>query len=152
MVGSQVDKTFINDIVTKVIVSSPKLDITEKPLNVNPHEKPAGLSTIDNLAAIHNQIDGQDSIIIFLDLRKAFELANRQVIISLLASKGISGKLLSWSNDYLYNRQARVKYQGPSLNFIFLQMELLKVESNILVAKVISLDLPSDTHLVRTSN
>lgn len=55
------------------------------------------ISTKDNLATIYSITDGTDSIITFLHMEKAFELANSKAIINILASKGISGKLLSWT-------------------------------------------------------
>ncbi len=51
-------------------------------------------------------------VAIFLDLEKAFELANRLAITELLIKKGVKGKLLSWISDYLDNRTARVRFQG----------------------------------------
>ncbi|XP_037781664.1 uncharacterized protein LOC119578022 [Penaeus monodon] len=65
-----------------------------------------GFGTGENLATIHSLSDGKDFIIVFLDLEKAFELANKEAIISTLASRGISGKLLQWCNDYLLERKA----------------------------------------------
>lgn len=41
-----------------------------------------GIGTQDNLAAIHNLIDGKDAFIVFIDLEKAFEPSNRETIIS----------------------------------------------------------------------
>jgi len=70
-----------------------------------------GLGTKDNLAAIHSTLDGKDGLAVFLDLEKAFELARREVIVHILTSRGISGKILSWTNDYLLHRKARVRFQ-----------------------------------------
>ena len=49
---------------------------------------------------------------IFLDLEKAFELANPDVILDVLSKKGVSGKLLGWVKDFLEGRRAYVKFQG----------------------------------------
>lgn len=59
----------------------------------------------DNLASIHSLMDGKDTVVIFLDLETAFELA-KEAIISTLARRGIVGKLLAWCNDYLTQRKA----------------------------------------------
>lgn len=48
-----------------------------------------GIGTRDNLAAIHNLADGKDAVIVFIDLEKAFELANREAVISILAKRGV---------------------------------------------------------------
>lgn len=61
--------------------------------------------------AIHNSLDGKDGIIIFLDLEKAFELAQREVIISNLISRGITGKLLVWT------KKGKSQVPGPILLF-----------------------------------
>ena len=49
---------------------------------------------------------------IFLDLEKAFELANDSIILDLLASRGINGKMLAWITSYLDKRTAQVRFQG----------------------------------------
>ncbi|XP_063614956.1 uncharacterized protein LOC134788045 [Penaeus indicus] len=113
---------------------------------------------MDNFAAIHSQTDGQDSIIVFLDSENAFELANQQIIVSFLPSKDILGKLLSWSNDYFYNRQARVKYQGHFSEFYTFENVtsqggiLSPFLFSILVPELISLGLPSKSHLLTYAN
>lgn len=67
-------------------------------------------------AAIHSTLDGHDGIIVFLDLEKAFELAWWDVIISILASKGITGNFIAWSNDYLLQSPVSgTLFQLPSL-------------------------------------
>ncbi len=49
---------------------------------------------------------------IFLDLEKAFKLANEAVTLDLLTRKGVKGQLLRWTRDYLTDRRARVHFQG----------------------------------------
>ena len=49
------------------------------------------------------------SLCIFWDFEKAFELASPDVILDLLAKKGVGGKLLCWLEDYLMDRKAYVK-------------------------------------------
>ncbi|KAK3895411.1 hypothetical protein Pcinc_000864 [Petrolisthes cinctipes] len=48
----------------------------------------------------------------FVDLKGAFDRANKDVIIEELIVKGIKGRLLEWICDYLYNRKAQVWFQG----------------------------------------
>lgn len=48
-----------------------------------------GIGTRDNLAAIHSLTDGKDAVIVFIDLEKASELANREAVISILAKRGV---------------------------------------------------------------
>ena len=54
------------------------------------------------------------AVAIFIDLEKAFELARKEVILSELAKRNVSGKLLQWLEDYLTNRQAKLEFQNRS--------------------------------------
>ena len=53
-----------------------------------------------------------DSIVIYLDLEKAFELIDHTVLVSALALRGVQGKILKYIKNYLENRSARVRFQG----------------------------------------
>lgn len=111
-----------------------------------------GLGTKDNLAAIHSTIDGKDSIAVFLDLGKAFELAQRSVIISHLATKSITGKLLAWANDYLHHRRARVRFQNTYSDFMVFENGtpqggiLCLLLFNLLI-DLFTMPLPQNAHL-----
>ncbi|KAK8744793.1 hypothetical protein OTU49_000617, partial [Cherax quadricarinatus] len=48
----------------------------------------------------------------FLDLKSAFDVANRHVIISELARMDVGGWLLRWIKGYLSNRKSSVLFQG----------------------------------------
>ena len=48
----------------------------------------------------------------FVDLKGAFDRANKDVIMEELVMKGVKGKLLGWIREYLYNRKAKVWFQG----------------------------------------
>ena len=48
----------------------------------------------------------------FIDLKGAFDRANKDVIMEELVMKGVTGKLLGWIQDYLYGRQGKVWFQG----------------------------------------
>ncbi|ROT74181.1 hypothetical protein C7M84_007333 [Penaeus vannamei] len=117
-----------------------------------------GLGTKDNLAAIHSTIDGKDSIAVFLDLGKAFELAQRSVIISHLATKGITGKLLAWANDYLHHRKARVRFQNTYSDFVVFENGtpqggiLCPFLFNLLIEDLFTIPLSQNTHLFAYAN
>ena len=49
---------------------------------------------------------------VFLDLKSAFDKANRQIILFELVKMGVKGKLLKWIKDYLTGRSAYVLFQG----------------------------------------
>lgn len=56
------------------------------------YEKGAG--TGDNIAILLFLPIGNDSVVVFLDLETAFELANHDVILHILADNGVMSKLL----------------------------------------------------------
>ena len=52
------------------------------------------------------------SATIFLDLKKAFGLVLKEVLLESAALLGIRGQLLVWLVDYLTNRTGTVQFQG----------------------------------------
>ena len=48
---------------------------------------------------------------VFLDLKGAFDRANRQIILCQLAQMGVKGRLLAWIRDYLTDRRGYVHFQ-----------------------------------------
>ena len=71
------------------------------------------VGTTESIAALVSKITkGRSATVVFIDLEKAFELANREVILEKLVKKGVRGQLLAWVSDYLSDRRARVKFQG----------------------------------------
>ena len=48
----------------------------------------------------------------FVDLKSAFDKANRSIILEHLATLGIDGKLLTWVRGYLSNRYSKVYFRG----------------------------------------
>lgn len=113
-----------------------------------------GLSTKDNLASIYALIDGNDSVITFLDIEKAFELANGTVILNILASKKVTGNILRWTSDYLTSRKAQVRFQGTLSDILTFENGtpqggiLSPFLFNMLISELISIPLPANTHLL----
>ena len=50
--------------------------------------------------------------VIFLDLRRAFEVVDRYILLRKLERYGINGSVLKWFRSYLHNRTQRVKFNG----------------------------------------
>ena len=79
-----------------------------------------GLMTLSNTASSHifrkNSSNmpyrGQKCVAIFVDLEKAFEMANKTVILSTLVTLGVKGKLLAWIQNYLSDRKGYVTLDG----------------------------------------
>ena len=49
---------------------------------------------------------------VYLDLQKAFELVNKEVILSELITAGLHGRLIAWTSDFLADRRAKVRFQN----------------------------------------
>ena len=66
-----------------------------------------GVTTTDSIFALLAQANHHPTLVIFLDLEKAFELASSpHAIITALVEKGVRRKLLAWLRDYLLHRRA----------------------------------------------
>ena len=53
-----------------------------------------------------------NSVVAFIDLKSAFDIANRDVILDQLVDFGIKGNLLGWIREYLRNMTSRVLFKG----------------------------------------
>ena len=51
---------------------------------------------------------------VYLDLKQAFELVQKNTILHELVDAGISCKMLTWCGDFLTNRQAHLSFQGAN--------------------------------------
>lgn len=51
-------------------------------------------------------------LVIFLDLKRAFETINRELLLSKLEEIGLRNNVLNWFKSYLSNRSQRVKYKN----------------------------------------
>lgn len=77
-------------------------------------------SFINHISNAKNSQSHHKVTAVFLDLEKAFELANKDAIIQAMINAGLRGKLhnvLGWCSDFLTNRQARVNFQGAYSNY-----------------------------------
>lgn len=107
-----------------------------------------GFGTKDKLTAIHSTIDEKGSLGVSLDLEKAFELAQQSDIVSNLATMGITGKLLAWSNDYHLNRKARVRLRLHSVWEWHTTGRILSpFLFNLLIEDLFTIQLPLNTYL-----
>ncbi len=61
------------------------------------------------------------AIVIFLDLNKAFETCSKQAILELLVRKRVQGNLLTCANGLLQDRQAAVKLQGVTSEYLAME-------------------------------
>ncbi|XP_027224934.2 uncharacterized protein [Penaeus vannamei] len=126
--------------------------IPQFPLHIYAYQKGAG--TGDNIITLLSLLDGKDSIVVFLDLEKAFELANKDAILSSLAEKGLKGKLLCWLQDYLTDRHAKIRFQGHLSNSYNFENGtpqgglLSPFLFNILVSNLMTIPFPANVHLL----
>ncbi|KAK3893261.1 hypothetical protein Pcinc_002945 [Petrolisthes cinctipes] len=68
-------------------------------------------STHHCLVDLYSRIS-RDSMVAFIDLRSAFDVANKDIILDQLVDFGIKGNLLWWIRGYLSNRTSRVFFSG----------------------------------------
>ena len=54
------------------------------------------------------------SVVAFIDLKRAFDVTNRDIIFDQLVDFGVMGNLLGWVREYLLNRTFRVLCKGAS--------------------------------------
>ena len=51
---------------------------------------------------------------IFVDLRKAFDTVNREILLNKLEHYGIRASMLKWLKSYLFDRKQFVSFNGES--------------------------------------
>ena len=74
--------------------------------------------------------EGAKVIATFIDLRKAFDLVNHEVLLKVLESSGLRGRALEILNDYLAGREQSVKVNG-------VMSEKLKIERGVIQGSVL---------------
>ena len=71
------------------------------------------MALITSLDYITKALDDREHVLaLFLDLRKAFDMVNFNILFSKLAHYGVRGNALSWFRNYLENRSQRVRIQS----------------------------------------
>jgi hypothetical protein len=71
------------------------------------------MALIASLDYITKALDDREHVLaLFLDLRKAFDTVNFDILITKLAHYGVRGNVLSWFRSYLENRSQRVRIQS----------------------------------------
>ena len=68
-----------------------------------------GVSTTDSVFPLLAQANRRPTLVVFLDLEKAFELASPHAVLTALIEKDVRGKLLAWLRDYLLHRRSRAR-------------------------------------------
>ena len=137
------------------IIMLRRLRHVAKPLNKSAFGFKKQSGTDDALANILLDIGpgSHPSAIVFLDLEKAFELANPTAILNNLANRKVKGKLLSWIKDFLTERKANLKYQGaisdtmPFENGTPQGSTISPTLFNYLIEEILELELPRNVKI-----
>lgn len=110
-----------------------------------------GKSTADAFTSVlHSatKLGRSPSYIVFIDLEKAFELANPSLVLSLLADKGITGSSLAWVRNFMEHRSIRVKYQQKTSDYLPIEngtpqgSVISPFLFNLLMDKIVTSQLP----------
>ena len=115
----------------------------------------SGKSTADALSNLSHLATSTNSptFVVYIDLEKAFELANPTVILALLAQRGITGLTLAWVQNFLTKRQMRVKFQGKTSQYLTLEngtpqgSVLSPLLFNLLMDTIVSDQFPTNTYV-----
>ena len=90
-----------------------------KPLHKNSMGFKKGSGTTDAVAALVTDLTShreKGTTAIFIDLEKAFELSNRQIMLTSRIPAGVKGNLIKWLKDYLSQRTPTLIFQGAKSN------------------------------------
>ena len=92
--------------------------------------------------------EGKFCIGIFLDLKKAFDVCNHEILFKKLASKGVTGNSLKWFRSYLSGRRQIVEVNGQKSTQETIEMSVIQgsILGPILFLVYID-DLPSSSLL-----
>ena len=97
-------------VLERIILNKIKYIIDDK-LDKSLHGFMGGKSTRDCFGE-YMKTEPYMNVTTFVDLKSAFDIANRSIILEHLASLGVDGKLLTWIRGYLSNRYSKVFYKG----------------------------------------
>ena len=90
-----------------------------KPLHKNSMGFKKGSGTTDAVVALVTDLTShreKGTTAIFIDLEKAFELSNPQIMLTSLISAGVKGNLIKWLKEYLSQRTSTLIFQGAKSN------------------------------------
>jgi len=143
----------ISKIMEKMITN--RLRWLVKP-NPNTYGFTPKRSTQDALMDLFLKIGNRraNTIILFVDVEKAFEKIDGKAVSACLARRGVKSRLLMWIFDFLRNRSTQVKYQGVLSNLFHVEngtpqgSPLSPALFNIAIESVTSPYIHRDAHVI----
>ena len=98
----------------------------------------AGHSTeyaiLELINQVSNAFDNKNFVLrVFIDLSKAFDTADHNILLEKLSRYGVTGNNLKWFHSYLSNRKQYIEFQNDNKkekpNSLTINAEFLKNES-----------------------
>lgn len=114
----------------------------------------SGKGTTECIMELLSHVRDKKTYVVFLDIEKAFELANPLAILDILIKKGVTGQMLMWIRDYLTERKARVTFQGHTSTDHLLQNGtpqggvISPLLFNLLMEDIVSMKLPQFCYIL----
>ena len=149
----------ISKIFERIILK--RLQYVCRPLHTNTMGFKKKQGTTDAIATFINDMTKNKrnckhdhAVAVYIDLEKAFELANKNVVLSEIVRAGVKGNILKVLSDYLTDRRAVVAFQGCTSNRTTFEngtpqgSTLSPTLFNMLIDRLVTTDMPKGIKVI----
>ena len=109
LIGKLLER-YVTDHITNYLESNNLLYTGQGGFRKNHSTIKSAFSLISDVC--HNKNNKEYTLAVFLDISKAFDSVNHDVLLHKISKIGIGGSVLEWLNNYLYNRTQYVVSAG----------------------------------------